>query len=235
MPLPLESIVFLSALLAMALGAQVFSRRQSPSRPSQPSWLRAYAFFVVALLIGQFSGVYALLPLQQPPPSPAAWAALAGYAIVVAAGYGWVWPKGTVCHGRPLRPAAAVLFGMAWGVAQGVVFLSIWLWIARLGLGVAWTAVLTYFAIAAYQGVWHGLYWDIKVSPPHNLKSWNARKVALVHTPNLLVTLAFLAVFGLSQAWAVVLMQCLALVLSCWFMHFPWPTDPPAPVPEPDD
>jgi len=203
---------------------------------SRRAWLRALVFFIVATSIGVASGVTHSL-LAQPFASPGQldtpgwWLATGAYALIVAVGYGVVWPQGTLSHGRRLRAGWLLLFGVAWGLAQGQIFLSIWTWIGLLGWGTWWTALATYGAIAAYNGLWHSLYWDIHVSPPHNIESWNGRKIALAHTPNLLFTLAYLAIFGFEAAWVVVAMQTLALLLSCWFMRFPAPGDPGAPEP----
>jgi len=196
------------------------------------AWIRAAVFFFAALLIGLWSGVTPSLltpPLFQPGllQQGGFWVTISAYAIVVIIGYGFIWPRGTLTYGRPLRPAACLFFGLMWGLAQAQIFLAIWTLASWLDLGAWWTAGITYAAIAIYNGLWHSLYWDIHVSPPHNIEAWNGRKIAFAHTPNLLATLLFLGLFG--NFWVVVMMQCLALVLSCWFMHFPQPGDCGAP------
>ena len=230
-PLPESAIIAL-----VILGLVVLFAPGPGLRGSLDAWRRAAGFFAVSYSVVTLTLSRIAVPSQVLPTADLDWLIASGcYLLLVVVGYGLVWPQGTVAHGRPLRPAFATLFGLLWGLAQSGLFLSIWLWIGALGLNPWWTAVLAYFGIAAYQGLWHGLFWDIKVSPPHNLRSWNAKKVALVHTPNLLVTVVYLASFGMEVAWVVVLAQTIALLLSAWFMHFPAPLDEPAPVPEPDD
>jgi hypothetical protein len=205
------------------------------SYDSNKAWLHAGVFFLAAVGIGLWSGVtqqLLSLPLvakELLESEPWRWASEI-YLLIVVVGYGFIWPRGTLHHGRPLRPVACLLFGLLWGLAQGQIFLSIWTWAGRAELGVWPTAGLAYLGIAVYNGLWHGLYWDIHVSPPHNIAAWNLRKVAFAHTPNLLYTLWYLVEFG--TLWMVVVMQCIALMLSCWFMHFPRPGDHGAPAPQ---
>jgi hypothetical protein len=117
----------------------------------------------------------------------------------------------------------SLVFGAWWGVSQGLLFSSIWLLIAATGMHVLGVAVLAYLLIGGYNGVWHRFVWDIHVSPPHNYSEWNARKVLWCHTPNLLVCLAYLAVYG--NFGVFVALQGLALALSALAMRFPAPWD----------
>ena len=79
--------------------------------------------------------------------------------------------------------------------------------------------MISYLCIGTYNGLLHHFFWDIYVSPPHNYSEWNARKVLFCHTPNLLVSLSYLAVFG--NLWVFLGLQTLALLLSAWAMRFP--------------
>jgi hypothetical protein len=140
--------------------------------------------------------------------------------IVVLVGYGLIWPRGTLTHGRPLDWRATLLFGPLWGISEGLLFVSIWLmtgWLSDV-LWVRW--LLAFLSIAAFIGIWHAAYWDVHVAPDHNIAAWNGRKVVFAHVPNLAVTLAHLALFD--QPWLMVLCQAIALTLSTHFMRFPW-------------
>jgi len=202
---------------------------------SRKAWFRAFVFFWVAIAIGSFCGVSQQLlapPIIDPDllkHEPWRWATEI-YLVIIIVGYGFIWPRGTLTHGRIFRPLACIGFGLFWGIAQAMIFLSIWTAVGWLGLDPLWTGVISYLGIALYTGLWHSLYWDIHVSPPHNIAAWNVRKVLFAHTPNLVFTLFYLSWFG--SLWVVVAMQSLALILSCWFMHFPRPGDEGMPSPE---
>ena len=236
---PTQVMTLLTAAGAAFMAADAWlGGRRTEGYNATVAWKRGGAFVLAAITLGYLSGVTQEITTQAAWPGnldARAWPGLAIYTVLIVVGYGVIWPRGTLTHGRPLRPLRAVFFGLCWGLAQSLVFLTLWTWCGLLGLGPWWTAGLAYLAIGTYNGLWQALYWDVKVSPPHNIQSWNARKVALVHTPNLLFTLAWLTVYGLPGAWVVVVMQCTALVLSSWTMHFPAPGDDGAPDPQPDD
>lgn len=186
------------------------------------AWRRAIVYAVACLLIGGATGVLGDI-VTEPPVSAAQcaepwwWLWTTACLAVVVVGYWVVWPMGTLTHGRPLVPSAT-LFGLMWGIAEGVLFASVWA--VADDLAGRWVAVaLTFVVLSAYLGLWHQLYWDIKVSPDHNIAEWNARKVVLVHVPNLLVTLPYLAVTG--SVGLFVLFQTIGLVGSARAMHFP--------------
>ena len=71
-------------------------------------------------------------------------------------------------------------------------------------------------------------WWDIHVSPPHNIREWNNRKVALAHNPFLFASLTYFIVFG--NAGIYVLLNAFAMMFSAIAMHFPpfWEPDGPA-------
>ncbi len=149
-----------------------------------------------------------------------AWWAFTGICLVaILVGYGLIWRKGTLSYGRPLVLPAVLLFGLFWGLSQGQLFLSIWTIISRLAGNPIWTYIFSFMAISTFTGLWHSQFWDIYVSPEHNIPEWNGRKVAFVHTPNLLLTLAYLTWRG--NAGIFVLFQTLALLLSTIIMRFP--------------
>ena len=139
--------------------------------------------------------------------------------VVILTGYGYVWPRGTLTYGRSLNLVAVILFGLLWGISEGVLFISVWLLLADW-LPSKWLIVgLTFLILATFKGLWHSQYWDIYVSPEHNIEAWNLRKVLLAHTPNLIFTLTFLTLYG--GVGFFVVWQTMALLLSTYFMHFP--------------
>lgn len=192
------------------------------------AWLRALAYFAACIAIAAWSGALGLVlgtPLASEAQlaDPRWWVHTALCFAVITVAYGVIWPIGTFTDGRKRHALLAPAYGLAWGLCQGLLFLSVWMLIGRSGLAVGWVAVLSYLAIGGYNGVYHSQFWDIYVSPPHNYTEWNVRKVLLCHTPNLVVCLSYLALWGNPAVF--VLLQGLALSLSAFFMRFPAPWD----------
>ena len=59
------------------------------------------------------------------------------------------------------------------------------------------------------------------MAPPHNIESWNLRKVLVCHVPFLLLALTHLAVFD--NGLLFVLWQAAAMTFAAWHMRFPPP------------
>jgi len=189
--------------------------------------VRAVAYFSACWLIAGLSGVTATLFGEEIATSSQLrslgwWVFTLGCLAVIVVAYGVIWPKGTVTHGRPRHVPMVVVFGFAWGVSQGQLYLAIRAGAAEIHDNRVVVGVVTFVAISAFTGVWHDRYWDKFVSPPHNIESWNGRKVAFCHVPNLVFTLTYLAVYDNDAIF--VALQTTALVLSTWFMHFPPPS-----------
>jgi hypothetical protein len=224
----LTALAVLAAALAMLYWR--LSRHHRPDRYSpRLAWLRAGIYFCVCLLVAGVTGVLATV-LQAPLATDAqladpGWLVLTiAYAAVIAIAYAVIWPIGTFTDGRQLHRALSLGYGAVWGMCQGLLFLSLWALIERTGLAVHWVAILSYLAIGTYNGLWHRFYWDIHVSPPHNYREWNGRKVLFCHTPNLAIGLTYLALYG--NAGIFVLLQGAALAISAYVMHFPAFRDP---------
>lgn len=201
-----------------------------PKRIYSPkaAWLRASLYFGACLLVACFSGALdwaltAPLASAEQRAQPLWWLLTAACWLVIVVGYGVVWPRGTFTDGRPQHALLSLAYGAVWGACQAPWFLTIWLLVARSGLAAVWVAAISYLLIGGYNGIWHRFFWDIYVSPPHNYTEWNAKKVLLCHTPNLLLTLTMLALYG--NAGMFVLLQAVALALSAFAMHFPAPWD----------
>lgn len=210
---------------ALALG-YVLSRRHAPPGVYSPrlAWLRAGLYFCACLLAAEAAGV--LDAVLQAPLATAAqrgdprwWLLVGACFAAVIVGYALVWPRGTFTDGRVRHGLLSLGYGAVWGACQGLWFLTLWSLAGRSGLAPVWVAVLSYLLIGGWNGVWHRFFWDIQVSPPHNYREWNGRKVLFCHTPNLLLGLSLLALYG--NAALFVLMQVLALACSAYAMRFP--------------
>lgn len=217
---------------------------------TRAAWLRAGAYFSTAWAIASATGTLPTI-LAQPVvrdgqlADPVWLVGVVVVTLVVVIGYWVIWPIGTRAHGRRVVIPDTLLFGLAWGVSEGLLFASVYVTSLRLlgGLwgGRVWAAVLTIVVISLFNGVGHATYWDVHVSPEHNVIDWNLRKVALVHTPNLMLTTVFVAWHGNLGLW--VGWETIALVGSAVMMRFPTfrrphPPDPtrpqlgsPAPLP----
>lgn len=186
------------------------------------------AYFVFCLAAAQFSGVltqvlHAPLASAEQLANPFWWTLTSACWLVIAVGYGIIWPRGTFTDRRQRHTLLSLGYGAVWGACQGLWFLTLWSLVARSGLNVWWVAGLSYLLIGTYNGLWHRFFWDIYVSPPHNYSEWNTHKVLFCHTPNLLLCLTALALFGNSGMF--VLLQATALAISAFVMRFPAPWD----------
>lgn len=195
-----------------------------PGYRVEDAWRRALVYLLVCVGLGLLSGALGSA-LDHPlgdDPSTGFWLWTAACAAVIVLGYWVIWPMGTLTHGRALVPSATV-FGILWGIAEGTAFAAAW-YAADRGLerwfSSPWPAIgVTFLLLSAYLGLWHQFYWDLKVSPEHNIEAWNMRKVVLVHVPNLVITLPFLA---FTDAVAVfIALQTLGLVGAARAMAFP--------------
>jgi len=192
------------------------------------AWLRAGGYFSACWALAAFSGALPTI-LGNPLVSAAeahdpGWILTSGGLMaLVVFGYWVVWPLGTLTYGRRLILPDTLIFGLLWGLSEGLVFASVWVTAARLlgirgASGVAVTAI-TVLALSTFIGFWHAKFWDVKVAPEHNIPAWNLRKVLLVHVPNVTLTTAYVTATGSLGVWVV--MQTVALVGSALFMRFP--------------
>lgn len=230
----------LLALGALAFGLALAARLWSRSRAlpagyhAELAWLRAGLYFGACWLVSWAAGVLPALldnPLAFPDQlADPGWLAFTALCIAVEiVGYYVIWPRGTLTHGRAVHWPSVMAFGLLWGVSEGQLFLSVWAVAERFIPSRALVAVVTFVVLSAFIGLWHALVWDIHVAPAHNLAEWNARKVLFAHIPNLVCTLAYLAVYG--NGGMFVLFQTVALLGSTYFMRFPpFRTNTPAVV-----
>lgn len=188
------------------------------------AWIRAGVYFCACVAVAHFCGVLAKviespLATSQQLASPLWWLLTLACCAVIVVGYAVIWPMGTFTDGRRSHPVLTLVYGSIWGACQALWFLSIWSLLARTGLAAVWVAIASYLLIGTYNGCFHRFFWDIYVSPPHNYTEWNAKKVLLCHTPNLVLCLTYLALFGNFAIF--VLLQAAALAFSAFFMRFP--------------
>ena len=229
--------LFVGAVLlaAAGLGVLLFVERpkHDPNVHSpRMAWLRAGLYFCAVLVFAWLAGVLPAL-LAQPLVTPEqladpAWLGLTALCFgLFVWGYVIWWPRGTLTHGRSQHWLTSGLFGLAWGSCGALFLLSLYAILGSFGLP-AWGAALAMLPVLSiynmnYQSGW----WDIHVSPPHNIRDWNAKKVLGAHNPFLIATLFYLVLFG--NLAIFVFLYALALAASAIAMRFPpfWVPDGP--------
>jgi len=242
------AIAFFVLGLIFVAGLKTYLRGKLVWRyDTKAAWLRAFAAFSFAWALAMASGTFPtiaknpwIFPGQT---SDIYWVVLSiVLTIVVLIGYWIIWPIGTLPHGRKIVFPDTLLFGIFWGVSEGLFFGSVWILARRL-----WTNVLsshplisdyaTCFTViillSAFIGTWHALYWDIHISPNHNIIEWNIKKVLLAHNPNLILGAIYITMWENLGIW--VTLQAFALLGSTLAMPFPtWryphPVDPTGPA-----
>lgn len=198
------------------------------SYSAKKAWMRASVYFAACVGIAWWSGT--LVELLASPIATEAqfndlhwWLSVIVVSAYVKFAYFYYWPKGTVTHSRELRPGYALLFGFFWGSCQGLLFLTVYRYVQSFDLGTLANVVIMFVAYSVFSGLWQSRYWDIYVSPEHNIEEWNLRKVLVCHTPFLLLALSHLAIYDNGAIF--VLWQAIAMMASAWNMHFPAPDD----------
>ena len=231
-----EDWVALSVLVAASVLAQVFLvlRNRHPENVHSPplAWLRAALYFSVILVLGWATGVLREL-VRSPPLLPEQladplWIGLTSlWAAATVWGYVYWWPRGTLTHGRKLYLLPQVLFGLAWGLSSAQLTLVLWALVEDFGFARWTTALLVFFLLSGYGQIFQSGWWDIHVSPPHNIRATNAKKVLFAHMPFLLIALAHFTLFGNALLFAG--FHAVALACSSVAMRFPpfWEKDGP--------
>jgi hypothetical protein len=219
------AIGFFIALIVLQIRLLQRRRGHDPKVYSPAlAWLRASSYFCLAYLIGWGSGVIDSVlakPLfsDEQLHNPLWLALTAACFVVILFGYLRIWKVGTFNDGRIYRWWLTPWYGIAWGFAQASIFMSIWAGIELFGWPLWISGLVAYFAIGGYNGCWQQFYWDIYVSPPHNEKAFNTRKVLLAHTPNLIITMIYIALFGNLGIYFI--LQGIALGISASILRFP--------------
>ena len=202
--------------------------RYSPRR----AWLLGVAWFVFCLWVSWRAGLMSRLlaePWFMPEQLVDPWWLLATAIVSAHVGFAYLylWPRGTTHHGRRLRRVWATAFGFFWGIAQSQLVLVIWYYVASYPVARTWHVATMVVIYSVWSGLWQSRFWDRYVSPDHNIREWNTRKVLLAHVPFLVLSLVHLSIFD--NPVLFVIWQTVALVASCWAMRFPAPYDPDAP------
>jgi len=216
-------IMFMAAGLAQ-LFVVLRERHEEGVYSPALAWLRAGIYACCVLLLAWLSGVLAAVvaaPLVtgEQLHSLLWWGWLGAVMLVLVWAYGYWWPRGTLNHGRRLHLVPAVAFGLVWGCCSGLVLLSMYALLEGFGFGRWVTLFGVVFLFSCYSQLYQAGWWDIQVSPPHNIRAWNARKVLFGHLPFLLTGLAWFAQFG--NAGLYVLLNGLALACCAIVMRFP--------------
>jgi hypothetical protein len=192
------------------------------------AWLRAWIYFCCCWLFSWATGVLATLvnsPWLNPDHAQQlSWQLymLISWAIVLF-GYLYIWPMGTVTYNRKLYPLPTLLLGLVWGLSEAQLFLSFWA-IAERFVDPLWlVAIGTYLMASVSNGPLHLFYWDRYVSPDHNIYQWNMKKVGLAHSPNLIISLVYLVIWG--DLWIYLLWPTFALLTCSFAQKFPAPWD----------
>jgi hypothetical protein len=200
-----DDYFILVVLLYMAiLGVLLYLERpkHEPNRHSPPmAWLRAGLFFGGVLILSWSLGVFKIV--VQTPLATAeqlndpVWIGFTAFCFAVVAGaYVYWWPRGTLTHGRKLYPIPAAVYGFAWGCCAGLLYLSIYAILEQFQFPRAVNAVVFVLLLSVYNMNYQLGWWDIHVSPPHNIRATNTGKVLGAHNPFLLSSLTYLVIYG---------------------------------------
>ena len=217
----------------LGFGAVFFGARAShdPSVYSPKlAWIRAWVYYCVVLVIAWMSGALGYV-LSNPlvasgRTADTTWLIIVGICWLVAAwAYVYWWPRGTLTHDRKLHLLPTLLHGAMWGLSAGLLYLSMYAVIEQFGFPGIANAVMLVAVLSVWNLNYQVGWWDIYVSPRHNIRATNNGKVAFAHQPFLLATLTLLVMYG--DAGMFVLLSMFALTCSAIAMRFPpfWGTD----------
>jgi hypothetical protein len=228
-----DYFILLVLAVAAGLGVLLYIERpkHAPDHHSPPmAGLRASLYFCGVLTVSWVSGVFKTV-VQMPLTTPQqladpVWVSFAVlcFAIVIWA-YGYWWPRGTLTHGRKLYFVPTALYGLIWGACAGLLFLTIYAILEHFQFPRLVNAILLVMLLSVYNMNYQLGWWDIHVSPPHNIKATNVGKVLLSHNPFLISSLAFFVIYG--NAGIYVILNACALGASAVALRFPpfWAED----------
>lgn len=195
---------------------EIFQRELSEYLPPV-AWLRAGILFCLFFLLAWAAGTVAAL-LSEPLASSEQLADnrwrlwVLGLLAFIFVAYWGIWARYTIRFDRRLDLFPQIAFGLLWGLAFGLVFVTIWRFAERIGA--SWAAWQTWFLAYVLIGVWQWLlmdmYWDVYISPEHDNAKSIKLKVFLTHIPNVTLSLVFLALYGNGAIF--IALQTLALV-----------------------
>jgi nucleoside recognition membrane protein YjiH len=193
------------------------------------AWIRGGIYFASCFIISILTGVFQTLiskPIatSENISNPIWWGFTLLCIAIIYFAYFILWRRGTLTHGRELHVPSVLTFGLLWGVSEGQLILSIWSIVEKYLSNVWVVGIVSFLIISTFKGLWQSQYWDVYVSPEHNIPEWNLKKVLLGHVPNLIFTLSYLAIFGNSLIFLI--FQTTGLMICAYYMHFPkWTSD----------
>lgn len=192
------------------------------------AWLRASIYFCACYLIAIGTGVFDTLfsnPIATPEQitDKAWWLWIGGVITLVTVAYWVIWARYTLRFDRQLDVIPQTAFGLLWGTASGLLFLSFY-HIAE-AIGKEWQPfqvwLLAYSLIAIWQWLWQDYYWDVYISPEHD-SPWSIKlKVFATHIPNITTCLIFFAIYR--NYVIFITMQTWALLGASLAMRMPSP------------
>lgn len=210
---------------------------KNPNRTSSEyfgnlAWLRAFIFFGWCIVISYFTGVFDVTFAQGPyalslysPSHLWLWLTPLNFAVIIV-GYWIIWPIGTVIYGRGKFGVLGfqILFGIVNGVCESMLNLSVWA-VSELIPAPRWGTFLIFFFVqGGWKSNWDQRYWNVYVTPEHNILSCNVPKIFSVHVPNILISFTHLILFA--QPLIFICTQTIALIGTNIFTCIlpPWDT-----------
>lgn len=192
------------------------------------AWCRAAIYCCACLWFAHVSGalqatINSTLATQQQLADPVWWLSTIGLLVFITLAYWVYWYRNTLRFDRKLDLLPQLVFGLAWGVCTGLLFLS-W-WHLALWIGADWPTwgvwLLAYCLISVWQALWMDMYWDVYVSPEHDTPESISSKVPRTHIPNMTLCLTWFAVY--QNYWLFIGLQTLALTAATFGMRMPAP------------
>ncbi|MEC9375199.1 MAG: hypothetical protein VYA80_02370 [Pseudomonadota bacterium] len=223
------------ALIFFSLGVGiVFFNERAKHDPNVHSpilaWIRAWVYYCIVILLSWVTGALGLVlsqPLiQEGRTNDSSWLILISICwLITIWGYAYWWPKGTLTHGRKLYIIPALVHGIFWGLCAGLLYLSMYAIIEQFDLPAVVNAIILILILSVYNTNYQVGWWDIYVSPPHNIRSTNIGKVLFVHQPFMISSLSLLVIYG--DMVMYVLLTTFAMSCSSIAMRFPafWEKD----------
>jgi hypothetical protein len=220
-------------LFGIGVGAVFFTERarHDPNVHSPKlAWIRAWVYYSLVIIISWVSGALGYV-LNNPLIAPGrtddtTWLIVVLVCWLVSVwAYVYWWPRGTLTHGRKLYLLPTTLHGLFWGLCAGLLYLSMYAMLEQFEFPGIVNAVILVAILSAYNINYQVGWWDIFVSPPHNIRATNNGKVALSHQPFLIASLTLLVMYG--DGGMFVLLSTFAMTCSAIAMRFPpfWEPD----------
>lgn len=192
------------------------------------AWIRAYIFFGFCFLVSWSTGVLDAVIVRANLAEyvqDKTWQVFTAFNFVaIFVAYWIVWPIGTVTYNRKSFFLTTLLFGICNGLSESMLNLSIWAVLELLNKPRWCTFILYFLVTGGWKANWDTRYWNVYVTPEHNILSWNLIKVLSIHLPNVFISYTHLIMF--EQPVIFVGTQTLALMGAVQFTAIlpPWDT-----------